>query len=138
MKIFWSWQSDTPGKTGRHFIRQALLDAIKELKEPEDVEEPIERATKDALHLDHDRQGVPGSPDLVRTILEKIDASAVFVADITPVSVIPARAIGGEEVQEKRNMNPNRYRLATQVAYNTKIVMIRWIGTQAEYEKQSF
>src|ERR1043166_4613519 len=74
MKIFWSWQSDTPGKTGRHFVRQTLLDAIRDLKQPEDVEEPTERERKDALHLDQDRQGIPGSPDLFRTILEKIDA----------------------------------------------------------------
>lgn len=107
MKIFWSWQSDTPGKTGRHFIRQALLDAITELKEVEDVEEPNERTNKDDLHLDHDRQGVAGSPELVRTIFGKIDASAVFVADITPVSVIPAKNVGGEEIKGKRNMNPN-------------------------------
>lgn len=36
------------------------------------------------------------------------------------------------------NIKGNRYRLAVQVAYNTKIVMIRWIGTHAEYDKQSF
>jgi len=36
------------------------------------------------------------------------------------------------------NIKGNRYRLVAQVAYNTKIVMIRWIGTHAEYDKQSF
>lgn len=107
MKIFWSWQSDTPGKTGRHFIRQALADAISALKQTEDVEEPIERENKDALHLDHDREGVSGSPDLARLILDKIDASSVFVADVTPVSTIPARPAGQETIPEKRNMNPN-------------------------------
>jgi hypothetical protein len=40
VKIFWSWQSDTPGKTGRHFIRDALAAAIADLKESDDVEEP--------------------------------------------------------------------------------------------------
>jgi hypothetical protein len=107
MKVFWSWQSDTHGKTGRHFVRQALLGAIGELKEPEDVEEPTERERKDALHLDHDRQGVSGSPDLFRTILEKIEASTVFIADVTPVSTIPARIADDEDIPEKRNMNPN-------------------------------
>jgi hypothetical protein len=29
MKIFWSSQSDSPGKTGRYFVRDALLDAIR-------------------------------------------------------------------------------------------------------------
>lgn len=103
MKVFWSWQSDTPGKTGRHFIRAALKDAIKVLKQPEEVEEPMERDNKDALHLDQDRQGVPGSPDLARTILDKIDIATAFVADVTPVSIIPAK----NEFPEKRNINPN-------------------------------
>lgn len=67
MKVFWSWQSDTPGKTGRHFVRDVLADAIKALKEPEDIEEPTKRVSREALHLDHDRQGVPGSPDLAPT-----------------------------------------------------------------------
>jgi|GEM_PF-3913795 len=25
MKVFWSWQADTPGDSGRHFIRKAIL-----------------------------------------------------------------------------------------------------------------
>ena len=107
MKIFWSWQSDTPGKTGRHFIRGALLDAINELREPEDIEEPSEREMKDALHVDQDRQDVSGSPDLAPLILEKISHSAVFVADVTPVSTIRARKEKGTTIPEKRNMNPN-------------------------------
>jgi len=36
------------------------------------------------------------------------------------------------------NVKGNSYRLAVQVAYNTKIVMIRWIGTHSEYDKQTF
>src|SRR5271166_5938410 len=88
MKVFWSWQSDTPGKTGRHFVRTVLTDAIKALKEPEDIEEPTERASREALHLDHDRQGVPGSPDLAPTIFAKIAAAAVFIADVTLVGSV--------------------------------------------------
>src|ERR1041385_4207385 len=122
MKIFWSWQSDTPGKTGRHFVRQTLLDAIRDLKQPEDVEEPTERERKEALHLDQDRQGIPGSPDLFRTILEKIDASAVFIADVTPVSTSPARTIDGETIPEKRNMNPN---VAIELGYALKALSDR-------------
>lgn len=81
MKIFWSWQSDTPGKTGRHFIRKVLEDAIKQLKVDDELDEP----ERDDLHLDHDRKGVPGSPDLAQAILEKIRNSAVFIADVTPI-----------------------------------------------------
>lgn len=85
MKIFWSWQSDTPGKIGRHFVRDALKLAVEQLKQAPDVEEPTSAATRESLHVDQDRQGVTGSPDLARTIFEKIDRSAVFVADVTAV-----------------------------------------------------
>ena len=84
LKIFWSWQSDTPGSTGRHIIRAALEAAIAELK----VAEGIEEAIRSDLHLDSDRQGVPGSPDLARVILEKIDAAFVVIADVTTVGAI--------------------------------------------------
>jgi hypothetical protein len=85
VKIFWSWQADTPGKTGRHFVRSALAEAVAALKQPEDIEEPAAGAAREALHLDHDRQGVAGSPDLAATIFRKIDAAAVFIADVTLV-----------------------------------------------------
>lgn len=108
MKVFWSWQSDTPGKTGRHFVRSCLLAAINRIQVSDEVLEPTEREAVGAMHLDQDRQGVTGSPDLANLILEKIKASDVFVADVTPVSRIPAKR-GSEDEQkpEKRNMNPN-------------------------------
>jgi hypothetical protein len=99
MKIFWSWQSDTPGKVGRHFVRDALRLAIDALKQAPDVEEPTAAETRESIHLDHDRQGVTGSPDLARTIFEKIDAAAVFVADVT--------LIGNSDDGKKRLINPN-------------------------------
>lgn len=81
MKVFWSWQSDTPGNIGRHFIRKVLEDALGQLKTEDELEEP----ERNELHLDHDRKGVPGSPDLAQAILEKIESSSVFIADVTPV-----------------------------------------------------
>lgn len=95
MKVFWSWQSDTPGKIGRFLIRDALTDAIAELKSDLEVDEP----TREALHLDHDREGVPGSPELVRTILEKIDVSDVVVADVTPIGTSIAEQ--GQDTSKK-------------------------------------
>jgi hypothetical protein len=103
VKIFWAWQSDTPGKTGRHFVRDALLDAIGILKQPEEVEEPTRAENRESMHLDQDRQNVTGSPALVDTIKRKIRESRVFIGDVTPVSKIPKR----EGATEKRNMNPN-------------------------------
>jgi hypothetical protein len=84
MKVFWAWQSDLPGKTGRHFVRDALEEAIERIKERRDIEEPDEQF-QDEIHLDHDRKGLSGSPDLATEILRKIDASRVFVGDVTPV-----------------------------------------------------
>ncbi len=100
MKVFWSWQSDTPGKIGRFLIRDALNDAITELKSNLEIEEP----TREALHLDHDREGVPGSPELVRTILEKIDVSDVVVADVTPIG---ASSVEQSEENSKKLINSN-------------------------------
>lgn len=81
MKIFWSWQSDTPGEIGRYLVRDALNDAVEKLRQVEDIED----AVRDALHLDHDIKDITGSPDLARTILEKIEKSEVVVADVTIV-----------------------------------------------------
>ena len=85
MKVFWSWQADTPGNIGRFFVRDTLAEAIKALKADEEIIEPSEREARDAMHLDSDRQGVSGSPDLAATIFEKIEQAAVFVADVTLV-----------------------------------------------------
>ena len=35
------------------------------------------------------------------------------------------------------NVKGNRYRLEVVVAYSTKVVVARWIGTHAEYTKRS-
>lgn len=103
MKFFWSWQSDTPGEIGRYFVRDALLGAIKQLKQPEDVEEPTTAAHREAMELTSDRQGVTGSPPLAATIKKKIGECEVFIADVTPVSKVPGR----KGAKEKRNMNIN-------------------------------
>ncbi len=108
MKVFWSWQADTPGETGRFFVRDAIAAAIKKLKQAEDIEEPTEREVVDSLHLDQDRQGLPGSPDLARAILEKINRAGVVIADVTIVS----KAKGTTTTERKRPkgrsfINPN-------------------------------
>lgn len=35
------------------------------------------------------------------------------------------------------NVKGNRYRLEVQVAYNTGVVVVRWIGTHSEYTKRT-
>lgn len=108
MKIFWAWQSDLPGKVCRHFVRDALLAAIDKLKEQSEIEEPSEESRRNDIHLDSDRQGMSGSPDLAAAILAKIEVSSVFVGDVTPVGKgAPTIADDGTEREGKPLMNPN-------------------------------
>lgn len=77
--IFWSWQSDLDARVTRNIIRDALAAAIDDL-----------HADLDERHeMTSDTQGVAGSPDIVATILEKIDGATVFVADVTPIALSP-------------------------------------------------
>ncbi len=108
MKVFWSWQSDTPGKIGRFFVRDALREAIEELKQAPEIEEPTARETREAIHLDQDIQGTTGSPDLARTILDKIDVSNVVVADVTLVgSTSDSTNAEGKTIPDKKLINSN-------------------------------
>jgi hypothetical protein len=77
--VFWSWQSDQPARETRNFIKTALQGALAKLQaEFQEAERP---------EIDHDTKNVPGSPDIVAAILEKIEAAAVFVADVTPIAI---------------------------------------------------
>lgn len=87
--IFYSWQSDLPNNTNRGFIESCLQKAIKDLKDKD-------------LHLeiaiDRDTKGVSGTPDIIKTIFDKISESHVFIADIS--------FIDGKR-SKKRSSNPN-------------------------------
>ena len=128
MKIFWSWQFDTPGKTGRHFVWDVLADAIAVLKEPSDVEEPSEREAREALHLEDDRKGVEGSPDLAPTIFKKIDRAAVFIADVTLVGERSISADSPTEAPPKKLINSNvaiEYGYALRALTDARVLMIQ-------------
>jgi len=78
-KIFYSWQSDLPNSTNRGFIQACLEEAIKELKNDQEL--------KLEIALDRDTDGVPGSPDIGQTIFSKIDSAAVFVSDVSIIQI---------------------------------------------------
>src|SRR5262249_48081008 len=60
------------------------------------------------LHLDQDRQGLPGSPDLARAILDKIDKAAIFVADVTTgAQAKGTKTPAGKRIKGRRFINPN-------------------------------
>ena len=83
--VFFSWQSDTPAKGGRNFIEQALNRAVGAINSDLDIQD-AERSDSQALMVDKDTKGVPGSPSIVDTILGKIDGALCFVADLTFVA----------------------------------------------------
>jgi hypothetical protein len=73
---YYSWQGDRPNNTNRGFIKSSLDEAATALAADLTVEPRI----------DHDTQNVPGSPDIARTILKKIETSDIFVADVTIIN----------------------------------------------------
>ncbi len=75
MNIFYSWQSDLESKYNRNFIKNCIAKAITKINKGLILEEP--------LRIDHDTKDIPGSPDIVDTILNKIDDSTIFIGDIS-------------------------------------------------------
>ena len=69
---------DTPTQTGRNFLKKVLTDVCEDIASDVGVDE----ALRD-LHVDSDTQGVAGQPPIVETIFKKIDASGVYIADMT-------------------------------------------------------
>lgn len=81
-KIFYSWQDDTERGINRYFILGAIKRALKNInKRPQ-----IDESPRQTLRLDHDTKNVPGMPDIVNTILQKIDECDLFIADLTFIS----------------------------------------------------
>jgi hypothetical protein len=87
--IFYSWQSDLPNSTNRGFIEAELKAVAKEFNSAEAV----------VIEVDRDTSGVAGSPDIGKTILEKIDAADAFVADLSITNSSSTKA--------RKTPNPN-------------------------------
>jgi len=75
IKVFYSWQAQLPNKTNRGLIKDSLGKAIKEINKDVSIESRVS--------MDSDTSNTPGSPDIINTILEKIDLSSVFIADVS-------------------------------------------------------
>lgn len=89
--VFYSWQSDLPGKTNRSLIQDALEGAVGAL------------AAQGTLSivpvLDRDTQGIPGSPDIGQAIFSKIATAAALVCDVS--------LINGTDGATRPTPNPN-------------------------------
>jgi len=90
--IFYSWQSDTKAATNRTLIGDALSKALDEIAADLSIDESGRPA------IDQDTKGVPGSPEIAATILQKIDAASVLIADVTIIT---------PEGDGRRTPNPN-------------------------------
>lgn len=91
--VFWSWQSDAPQRETRNVIHDALKSSL------EDLAAELEEAER--LEVDQGAKGVVGLDLIAEVILDKIDTSVAFVADISTVAVI------GDGVERKCVPNPN-------------------------------
>jgi chaperonin GroEL len=93
--VFYSWQSDNPSKTNRHFIQSALDKAVKSLASKGSIAvDPV---------IDRDTRNVAGAPRIVDTIFSKIESAAIFVADVTFVAKTQGEMVKGS----KALPNPN-------------------------------
>ena len=75
--IFYSWQSDSDNKYNRNFIENSIKQAVKELNR--------EDTNSDYL-IDRDTKNIPGMPSIEDTIIEKINISDVFIADVSIIN----------------------------------------------------
>ncbi|MEM9211536.1 MAG: hypothetical protein AAGA63_08610 [Pseudomonadota bacterium] len=113
--IFFAWQSDRDRDVCKHFVRECLEDAVKKLK----AEVSVENADRPETKVLQDTQGIPGSPDISKVILQRIEECAVFVPDLT---FIADRPVGYGRIS-----NPNvliEYGFALKAVQNERIVAV--------------
>jgi len=75
--IFYSWQSDLPAKETRNAIKASLRSTANAIeKDDESLSVIIDEATRD----------ISGAPNIPRAILEKIEESDLFIADVSAIN----------------------------------------------------
>lgn len=78
MTIFFSWQSDLETKKNKNFIEDCIKKAISEFNK--------ENHHLTDFSIDKDTSGEPGNPEIIRTILNKIDNSQMFICDLSIIN----------------------------------------------------
>lgn len=84
--VFYSWQSDIDPDCNRNFLSNVIKSALKQIRP--------------AHHLEYDEatRGLPGTPDIPKSIFDKIEHCAVGIFDVTCIKKIAGK---------KGLMNPN-------------------------------
>lgn len=80
IKLFFSWQSDN--KKAYNILRKALNDAKRHME-----------VMGIKLNIEQDTRDKTGAPDIARTIFEKIDNCQIFLADLTPISMVEGKEV---------------------------------------------
>jgi hypothetical protein len=96
IKVFYAWQDDRPGKINRYLIRDAAREACKQITE--------DQWNDYNLSFDESTIGVGGMCDIPNTILKKIRACDIFLADLTFVGKSDPKS-EGERIQLISNPN---------------------------------
>jgi CAP12/Pycsar effector protein, TIR domain len=91
-KLFYAWQSERPNPVCRSFIKD-VLESISAALNQAGIDERVE--------IDSDTQGVPGTPEILSTILKKIEEDDVFIADLTMCRE------SDQDGKTRRSPNPN-------------------------------
>lgn len=82
LNIFYSWQSDLPNNSNRGFIQSIIEKVVKELNK--EYEFFID------LNVDRDTKDETGTPEIIATILKKIDSAYIFIADTSIINSEPS------------------------------------------------
>ena len=94
--LFYAWQSDTEARFNRNFMGSYLKELGKKAT--------TKLGLPEGLIIDRDTKDVPGTPEITPTILDKINRSAVFVADVSFVGESFSTSDNGTK---KKLPNPN-------------------------------
>lgn len=78
IRVFFSWQSDLPGKVTRYAISKGLHE--------------FRKTRSDNVLIDEATRDEAGSPNIPQTILEKIGKADVFVADVSTINAADTKA----------------------------------------------
>ena len=100
INIFYSWQSDLPNKSNRGLIKDCLEKAVKKLGIEAEIDFNVDRDTKDT----------PGTPDIIKTIFDKIEKSHIFICDISIIN---------SEFISRKTPNPN---VLIELGYAAKVL----------------
>lgn len=87
--IFYSWQSDLPAHDNKNYINKVLRNVCAALEKKYNIR----------ISIDSDSKGTSGSQTIEDAILNKIARCDLFVADVSPISIIKeGKAIANSNV----------------------------------------